>query len=49
MLRTIRSRLVAGFGTSVGLLLVAGLLGWWGLSRSNAQANATVVAMGGGR
>ena len=45
MLRTIRSRLVAGFGTSVGLLLVAGLLGWWGLSRSNAQANATVLAL----
>ncbi len=45
MLRTIRSRLVAGFGTSVGLLLVAGLLGWWGLSRSNTQANATVLAL----
>ena len=29
MLRTIRARLVAGFGMSIGLLLVAGLLGWW--------------------
>ncbi len=45
MLRTIRARLVAGFGTSIGLLLVAGMLGWWGLTRSNAQANQTVVAL----
>lgn len=45
MLRTIHARLVAGFGTSVGLLLVAGLLGWWGLTRSNAQANETVRAV----
>jgi methyl-accepting chemotaxis protein len=45
MLRTIRARLIAGFGTSIGLLLVAGLLGWWGLTRSNAQANVTVVAL----
>lgn len=45
MLRTIRARLVAGFGTSIGLLLLAGLLGWWGLTRSNAQANLTVVAL----
>ncbi len=45
MLRTIRSRLIAGFGTSTGLLLVAGLLGWWGLTRSNAQANETVLAL----
>ncbi len=41
-LLTIRSRLVAGFGTSVSLLLMAGLLAWYGLSRSNADANATV-------
>ncbi|MCC6432942.1 MAG: hypothetical protein IT354_18675, partial [Gemmatimonadaceae bacterium] len=45
MLRTSRSRLIAGFGTSTGLLLIAGLLGWWGLTRSNAQANATVLAL----
>lgn len=45
MLRTIRSRLIAGFGTSIGLLLVAGLLGWWGLTRSNVQANETVLAL----
>ena len=41
-LRTIRARLVAGFGISVTLLLVAGLLGWYGLSRSNRDAEATV-------
>ncbi len=45
MLRTIRSRLIAGFGTSTTLLLLAGLLGWWGLTRSNAQANQTVLAL----
>ncbi len=45
MLRTIRSRLIAGFGTSTSLLLLAGLLGWWGLTRSNAQANQTVLAL----
>jgi len=41
-LSTIRARLVAGFGISVTLLLVAGLLGWYGLSRSNRDAEATV-------
>ncbi len=45
MLRTIRARLVAGFGMSIGLLLVAGLLGWWGLTRSNTQANETVRSL----
>jgi methyl-accepting chemotaxis protein len=45
MLRTIRARLIAGFGTSIGLLLVAGLLGWWGLTRSNAQATNTVRSL----
>lgn len=45
MLRTIRARLVAGFGTSVGLILLAGLLGFWGLARSNAQANDTVMSL----
>ncbi len=42
LLRTIRSRLIAGFGTSIGLLLLAGLLGWYGLVASNAQSDATV-------
>jgi len=42
LLRTIRSRLIAGFGTSIGLLLLAGLLGWYGLVSSNAQADLTV-------
>ncbi|MCC6241686.1 MAG: hypothetical protein IT353_02540 [Gemmatimonadaceae bacterium] len=45
MLGTIRARLIAGFGTSTTLLLAAGLLGWWGLSRSNAQSNQTVLAL----
>lgn len=42
LLRTIRSRLIAGFGTSIGLLVAAGLLGWYGLVTSNAQAERTV-------
>jgi len=44
-LRTIRSRLIAGFGASIGLLLLAGTVGWYGLSRSNAQADDTVRAL----
>ena len=39
---TIRGRLIAGFGTSITLLVAAGVLGWYWLSRSNAQAEATV-------
>ena len=45
MLRTIRARLFAGFGTSVGVLLLAGALGWWGLTSSNAKANDTVMSL----
>lgn len=45
LLRTIRSRLIAGFGTSIGLLLVGGLVGWYGLTSSNAQAGTTVRAL----
>jgi methyl-accepting chemotaxis protein len=45
MIRTIRARLIAGFGSSIGLLLAAGLLGWWGLNRSNKEANATVLEL----
>ncbi len=41
-LATIRARLIAGFGTSIGLLLLAGVLGWYGLIRSNTEAEATV-------
>lgn len=41
-LTTIRARLIAGFGISITLLLLAGLLGWYGLSRSNREAEATV-------
>ncbi|HEY0931084.1 MAG TPA: methyl-accepting chemotaxis protein [Gemmatimonas sp.] len=39
---TIRGRLIAGFGTSIFLLVAAGVLGWYWLSRANAQAEATV-------
>jgi methyl-accepting chemotaxis protein len=45
VLRTIRSRLVAGFGASISLLVLAGLLGWYGLTRTNAQAEQTVLAL----
>jgi methyl-accepting chemotaxis protein len=41
-LSTIRARLAAGFGASVGLLLVAGVLAWIGLQRTNAQSERTV-------
>lgn len=44
-LTTIRARLVAGFGTSITLLLAGGLLGWYGLSRSNRDAEQTVRAL----
>jgi methyl-accepting chemotaxis protein len=44
-LRTIRSRLIIGFGISNLLLLGAGLLGWLGLSRSNVETDRTVRAM----
>lgn len=42
LLSTIRARLIAGFGTSLTLLLVAGLLGWYGLSTTNRDAERTV-------
>jgi methyl-accepting chemotaxis protein len=41
-LGTIRSRLIAGFGISISLLLVAGVLAWFSLSRSNREADSTV-------
>jgi methyl-accepting chemotaxis protein len=41
-LSTVRARLIAGFGTSTTLLLIAGLLGWYSLSRSNREAEATI-------
>jgi methyl-accepting chemotaxis protein len=44
-LATIRGRLIAGFGTSIGLLLLAGLLGWYGLNRTNREAEDTVRAL----
>jgi len=42
LLSTIRARLIAGFGTSLTLLLLAGLLGWYGLSTTNRDAERTV-------
>jgi len=44
-LTTIRARLLAGFGTSIVLLLAAGLLGWYGLTRSHRDAESTVRAL----
>ena len=44
-LRTIRARLIAGFGASIGLLFAAGFLGWYGLSRTNAHLENTVEGM----
>lgn len=41
-LRTIHTRLVLGFGTSITLLLVAGLVGWYGLQRTRNQSRDTV-------
>ncbi|MGV3709506.1 MAG: methyl-accepting chemotaxis protein [Gemmatimonas sp.] len=37
-LRTINSRLFAGFGTSIVLLLIAGIVGAYGLVRTNARS-----------
>jgi methyl-accepting chemotaxis protein len=45
MLGTIRARLIAGFGASIGLLLLAGLYGWYGVSQTSRQADATVTAV----
>jgi methyl-accepting chemotaxis protein len=42
---TIRGRLLAGFGTSIGLLLLAGVLGWFGLQRTNMESERTVAAL----
>lgn len=44
-LRTIRSRLIAGFGASIGLLVLAGTVGWYGLTRTHSQLDATVEQM----
>jgi methyl-accepting chemotaxis protein len=44
-LNTIRARLLAGFGTSISLLLVAGILGWFGLQRTNLESEATVSGL----
>ncbi|MBY0490977.1 MAG: methyl-accepting chemotaxis protein [Gemmatimonadaceae bacterium] len=41
-LDTITARLAVGFGMSTTLLLVAGLLGWYGLTRTNRDTDATV-------
>jgi methyl-accepting chemotaxis protein len=44
-LDTITARLAVGFGASITLLLLAGLLGWYGLARSNRDTDATVRAL----
>ncbi len=44
-LSTIRARLAAGFGASIGLLLIAGVLAWMGLARTNAQSEQTVASL----
>ena len=44
-LSTIRARLLAGFGISITLLLVAGVLGWFGLQRTNAYSERTVAEL----
>ncbi|MBC8085619.1 MAG: hypothetical protein H7Z40_00020 [Phycisphaerae bacterium] len=41
-LRTISARLLVGFGTSITLLMVAGLLGGLGLERTNVQSRDTI-------
>lgn len=40
---TIRGRLLAGFGASITLLVAAGALGGYGLSRSSDQVEATIT------
>lgn len=45
-LATIRGRVLAGFASSIGLLLVAGLLAWFGLQRTNAQSERALAALG---
>ena len=42
---TIRGRLLAGFGASISLLLLAGVLGWFGLQRTNVQSERTVAEL----
>ncbi|MEP6781687.1 MAG: hypothetical protein ABJC26_17440, partial [Gemmatimonadaceae bacterium] len=44
-MRTIQTRLVAGFGASISLLLIAGLLGWYGLQRNTAQSDRTIEGL----
>jgi len=44
-LTTIRGRLFAGFGISIGLLLVTGVLGWFGLQRTNVESERAVAAL----
>lgn len=44
-LKTIRGRLIIGFGATIGLLVAAGSLGWYGLTRTNAHLDETVQTM----
>ena len=45
LLRTIRARLIAGFGMSIILIFLAGAVGWDGLSQTSSQADATLRSM----
>lgn len=45
-LATIRGRVLAGFASSIALLLVAGLLAWFGLQRANVQSERALAALG---
>lgn len=45
-LATIRGRVLAGFASSIALLLVAGLLAWFGLQRTNVQSETALATFG---
>ena len=45
LLRTIRARLIAGFGMSIVLIFLAGAVGWDGLAQTSSQADATLRAL----
>jgi methyl-accepting chemotaxis protein len=44
-LNTIRGRLFGGLGASIGLLLCAGVLGWFGLQRTNTHSERTIATL----
>lgn len=44
-LRTINARLMSGFGTSFVLLVIAGVVGWWGFYTMSVRASDTIDAL----